>query len=384
MGVTLPITSKLMPLNLRNVAYLAEAAVLTRVMTGIVRVIENQPQKNKDVNTTSNQKRQAMIERSFVEIVGTLGYMAFLHLGQDMVSKIYENRIKPRIPQVANIQCEKKKAEVLKALTQLGCDVQKFDHMVKTLYAPYKGSGSESKDLIKRVLYGQVMPEIVREEKDKTVIHPRLMINNCYKANLTTLKIELFKQPEIISHLNNTLYPESQNLQVVKDMAQIEKLFDKNYRKLIGKFDSLQNFAKNNNRWASCGILFGVGLSALVGGTVLQWVNDRLVAPTAKNILVKKFGEPPSPGLTKGNVANPLLPVEPNKRRGWMSAATSNIATAPPLSISPSEIFPSNSGHAGNAPVYLPNPKVQAPGAAFSAHALNRSYANPLLFRGGL
>src|SRR5690606_15671729 len=91
------------PVSRENVRYLAESAVITRLMVGLVRVNENKPSKLKDPELTPRDKKKAVWERAFVEIIGTLGYLLVLHGGQDLTAKIFEASNRYNVPhQVEN------------------------------------------------------------------------------------------------------------------------------------------------------------------------------------------------------------------------------------------------------------------------------------------
>jgi hypothetical protein len=52
----------------------------------------------------------------------------------------------------------------------------------------------------------------------------------------------------------------------------------------------VEDFARRLNRNASLTIIAGVACSALYGGFVTQWVNDRLFAPFLKQTFQKRYG----------------------------------------------------------------------------------------------
>ena len=234
----LPITFKMNPFNGRNLLYLAQIAVLTRIATGIVRVNQNKPSKLKDPRLSENEKRLAFIERFFVEIVGTLGYMFCLHFGQDAVSKVFEKKAAYKVPELAKDTVNFTKTEIAQANTAL-----------KDVY------GTEQRGLMHRILYGE---QVVNAEGKKVI----------QKANLNTLR---------------------------------EKLGTELFEKVLPK---VEQFSWRSNVAATLCILGGVGLSALFGGVVTQWVNDRVTSPLAGKFLAKRY--PADPGNLK-------LPGSPEK-----------------------------------------------------------------------
>lgn len=90
-GLSLPITQKLIPRR-ENLVYLAESAVLTRLAIAGMRTWQNAPSKNKNPDQSTLEKYNSLWERFFVEILGTAGYMTFMHLGQDLMAKVLESR----------------------------------------------------------------------------------------------------------------------------------------------------------------------------------------------------------------------------------------------------------------------------------------------------
>ena len=348
----LPITSKLLPFRARNLAYLAEVAALTRAATGVVRVLENRPSKQKDDKLSPNEKRQALLERCFVEIFGTAAYMAFLHLGQDAVDHIQAHFDNTPIPKLDKAKLSAGVLEKIElTLKDLNLDVDRFNELIEKLYHPeHIGPGHELTQkrtgLLYRVLY----------EDEKTG----------QKATLASLKAMIEKKaadkvPEKVSE-------------------DIQKLF----KQLNKDFGELEHFAGKNNVWAASAILTGVFLSATVGGSVTQWMNDYLVAPGAKKWLNKNFIAGKLKPVTEHlapvlNPAPPLQGVKPAANDNHTLQPHAAVATTP---INPFNVAASNPVLPPNpppiAPVYLPNPKMQPPAAAFAASALPRPYTTPL------
>jgi hypothetical protein len=352
-GNPLPITSKLLPAP-RNLMYLAEVAALTRVATGIMRVLENRPSKQSDPKLSQNEKRQALMERFFVEIIGTFGYMSFLHLGQDIVNGIYGRlgKLDPKhLTDDARQILEKYKLDVDK-FNKVVLDT--FDTHAVPAHVPLEVRKINHKDLLARVLYGERVNGITHE-----------------KANLATLKNNFIKEYTSIG----------------KDKRQVEAAFNA----IMKKGGALTEFAKKNNRWASGGIALGVLLSAAIGGTVIQWMNDRIVAPAAKNWLSKRFKDGgPTAAQKKEADASTGQTAEnvPPKPLTFLSAAptfpTGPVGTVTTPNVGVQAVNSSQPGTLGapqvngQAPVfspgYLPNPKIQSPGNGFAVNALASPY----------
>lgn len=328
MGNWLPITSKLWPRR-SNLMYLAEVAVLTRLATGVARVLENRPAKQKDPNMTEGEKKQAMVERFFVEILGTVGYMACLHLGQDLVDRVANNERFLKDLKGGKIDFEKDIAH-----RNIGDDLKKLIGKVKDLDEQLKKSvdsvyGDNAKNLIFRNLYAEKNPQ-------KGALK---------KANMTALKEDLGKQ--LVGRLDG----------VHIDM-------DKAFNDIVHEVQPLKKLAQRSNNLAILGIVTGVATSAIVGGTVTQWLNDRVVAPTAKKFFARrKLKKTP----VNGAPAIPKVTPQP--------AQFGQPLPQKPLSLlSPAPGIPAS----GNPvpPVYLPNPKTQASNTQFAARVM-RPIHNP-------
>lgn len=336
----LPITSKLLPFRARNLAYLAEVAALTRMTTGVVRVMENRPSQQKDDKLSQNEKRQALAERFFVEIVGTAGYMAFLHLGQDLADKVQACLDKTPIPQIDHKNIP---AKIQESLNKLNLHVNDFNALIEKLYCP-ESTGPKCKlqdkrsGLIYRVLY----------ENEKTGKKATL-------GNLQTLVQE--------KALTLTQTPDSSA--IANEVKQ-----------LLTHFEDLEKFATRNNVWAAGAILTGVLMSATVGGSVTQWMNDNLIGPGAKELLKKRFanGQAKPAPKTVTPIAATLASQQP-------LVQTANPALAQ-NAVNPFNFAAINAPLPPNppphTPVYLPNPKMQPPAAAFAANALPKPYSTPL------
>lgn len=324
MGNWLPITSKLIP-KPSNLVYLAEVAVLTRLATGVARVLENRPSKQNDPNVTEGQKKQAMVERFFVEILGTMGYMACLHLGQDVVDKISNvlSKNEELLKDALNLKGNQAlKATAEKWTEQLKWDVEglerKLRESIEETYSIENPNAKQkvptTKNLIARSLYGVETAE-----------------GGVKKVNLATVK--------------NTL---AQKLNIEPDSVKREAL-DKAFTEIVNEVKPLKKLAQQSNKLAILGIVTGVATSAFVGGTVTQCLNDRMVAPIAKKFFAHKKSTQPLMGETNKTEPQPVV----QKSLSLISAAP-----AMPMPLNPA------------APVYLPNPKMQPSTAHFASLAL--------------
>ncbi len=249
----LPITGKLLPTNMRNLAYLGEIAAFTRLAYGGVRVWENRPNLAVEQGLSKSEGKQRFWERVFVELIGTSAYLFFLHLGQDLVSKMAESKWfagKAQLPLIKGTH---------PALTSR--EVEEVNKAITRVY----GEGRQG--LIHRVLYEHPAEKngktLIR--KGKTIIRP--------KASLATLAKELEK-------VGGGLLQKVQSHQPY--------------------MNELENFARLMNRRANKVILSGVLLSAVVGGFVTQWMNDRLFAPFIHKSLQKKYKTPVSSTQPQG------------------------------------------------------------------------------------
>lgn len=336
----MPITSKLLPFRASNLVYLAEVAAITRLATGVMRVYENRPSQQKNPNVTPSEKRQALAERFFVEIIGTAGYMAFLHMGQDLVGALYDRVYKKTaLPKLSDEAGAKLKAH----LDTLKLDVGKFNKLIEELYHPDKlQDGKPTSGLIYRVLY----EDEVKDAQGKFVARPRANMNGLKK-----LIIKKFKED-----FPNELPPE------------LDKTVAKELKNILGGCEELRNFATKNNAWASAGIITGVALSAFVGGTITQWANDRVVAPWLSRKFNDKAIKPiqpqlPAPGIARAVAQMPSQAMAQNPVNAFNIFANNTVLPPNPPPITP---------------VYLPNPKMQPPATAFSANTLPRPYTSPI------
>jgi hypothetical protein len=330
--------------------YLAEVAALTRIATGVMRVLQNRPSQQKDPRLSQNEKRQALMERFFVEIIGTLGYMSFLHLGQDLVNGIYG-----RLGKLDPIHLTD---DAQKMLAKYKLTVDQFDNIIKDTFGSHavdKNGILTQKDLIARVLYG---------ETSHGTVYP--------KANLVMLKDKLESAIEKHNPGLNLKNPS-------KEVGEVKEAVTH----LIQNCESLQKFARKNNKLACGAILTGVVLSAAIGGTVIQWMNDRVVAPSAKKWLSKRYkndgpvatkqeAEPVTPHQPPTFLASGPVPVfqaaNPVQAGAVPQQPALNLVSQAPQMPQPAF-----------APVYLPNPKMQPPASAFAVNALASPYRMPMV-----
>ncbi len=308
---TFPISMKLNVLNRENWAYLLLTAVLTRMVIGLMRINENRPVKNKDPNLTQNQKRQAFLERFFVEFGGTAAYIGALHLGQDVMAKVFEHTSSKldlnalQLPYPEPHGCPPH-----------GLSRAEIDHInlgMKEVFGKVQADGKtfalDNQGLIYRALFGQKVG-------NKTV-----------KANLVGLRENLEGKATGLYEKAAKAYgatPESLMKTGAKDTLAVTG-------------GRLAELAMSLNRYSNWSIAAGVGLSALFGGLVTQRVNDNVVAPQARRWLTRSFRE--------GNV----LPATFNNNSTLLQPTVSTPATPRTLNLLSSVGTPSLFQNPSNA-----------------------------------
>jgi hypothetical protein len=289
-----PVTAQLNPLVASNWKYLLMSAIFSRIAIGLARVWENRPAKHSDPSLTQNQKRQAFLERCFVELCGTVAYIATLHIGQDLVSKLFfEGRDK------LNLTVFKKDVEDA---------VGKSPHITPELHNQVKQSidavfGKNHQGIIYRNIFGD--------------------------ANLANLKKTIIQKAGL-------------------------EAGEKAYEALKPEFVS---FAKTLGRSSTSTILGGVLISAIFGGFVTQKLNDNFVAPMSRKWLNKKFKEPdvdgnmPFPGITPEFASQKVFVSE---APAWpVSMPASSLGVVPSL---PSQQPTWPNGNTATPPTSLPPP----------------------------
>lgn len=253
-----PITAKLNPLRPANLPYLATSAIIARIGVAAIRVNENKPSKNENPELTKNEKKQALLERFFVEGIGTFLFTVVpLHLGQDLMNKAVEKTAKSlTIPQlrehraVSTVEREQINQAILKVFGRQ----KEGEH---TFVA-------DSTGLISRMLFGK--PITLPDGKKSSI-----------RASLSNLRKEL----------GNPLY-----------------------EKAMEHLPELTKFSMHLNRYGCLSLMTGVLFSATLGGVVTQRLNDTVVAPAAKSWLNKQF---PDGSRKSGNQLNGLSPDEHDK-----------------------------------------------------------------------
>jgi hypothetical protein len=221
-----PITARLNPFaGTQNWAYLIYSTAVTRFVTGLARVYEDRPSAQ-DPALTEPEKRQACLERFFVETIGTTSYLLFLHLGQDIASKFLEPKLKENLKQLLS-QIDDSK---------MGLSAKQASNAKNALTSIY---GDQSSPLIARSLYGYKTP-------DKKL------------ASVSLVRMKSLMKDDSLFHYVRSSIP-------------------------------LDGFTSMIRRRAAVSVLAGVAASAVFGGFVTQLLNDRLFAPTARRILEKRY-----------------------------------------------------------------------------------------------
>lgn len=302
--------------------YLAEVAVLTRLATGLTRVLENRPSKQQNPQLSEGQKKQAMAERFFVEILGTMGYMACLHLGQDLVDKLAN--CQTRILNLSNesllkgLECAPHLNHLTQLLKKINLAVDDLDLKLRESVAETYGEvGKPFKNPVFSTLYEHELPGST--EKLPLV----------GKANLQTVKKQWLTKIEQVAEQKGVVLPHPE--------------IDAALSKIVNEVKPLKAFAKRNNHLAVLGIFTGVVGSALVGGSLTQWMNDRVIAPGAKKFFNRAVKHNQSVAVPSVEQREPVA----HKSLSLLSAS----GAVPTLSVG---------GTSSLMPVYLPNPKTQA------------------------
>lgn len=313
-----PIFAKLNPFNRKNLPHLMATAVIARAIVAVIRVALNRPSQHKDPNLSPNQKRQAMIERFFVEVCGTSAYIGALHFGQDLMSKIFERGL--HLPQITGS---------VKGLS--AGQVDTVNKAIVDVFGHHPNLGADSaqnisKGLISRNLFGETAKGVVNGEKTlKDFVH----------ANLASLKAKL--------------------CDMVGDKAQGEALFQTVRDNFVKPLESgetvkvLDDFMMRLNRSTSWSIAGGVALSVLLGGFVTQRMNDNVVAPAARKALNKMYPD----GVKPINTG----PLEAGNRMSLVSEAPA-MAAVPSPSVANTSVPPASMAGFGAPPAMataLPN-----------------------------
>jgi hypothetical protein len=264
-----PITAKLNPLRPANLPYLATSAIIARIGVAAIRVNENKPSKNENPELTRNEKRQALLERFFVEGVGTFLFTVVpLHLGQDLMNKAVEKTAKAlTIPQMREHRAvsTEEREQINQAILKVFGRQKEGEH----------GFTADSTGLISRMLFGK--PITLPDGKKGSI-----------RASLSSLRKELG---------------------------------DPLYGKALEHLPELTKFSMHLNRYGCLSLMAGVLFSATLGGVVTQRLNDTVVAPAAKSWLNKQF---PDGSKKPGRQLNGLSSSEGNDKNQKIAAKKSS------------------------------------------------------------
>lgn len=268
-----PITAQLKFWKPSNWPYLITAVIMTRLGVAAIRIFENRPSQQKGEGVTPNQKRQAMWERFYVEVPGTLASIIPIHFVSDLASKVFEQSNALQIPQIPDTHIALTAAERQKINTSL---LEVFGKHAKDGPAKLTQDG-----LVFRRLFGEYSPALKKN----------------VKAQLSTLHEELGSA-----------------------------LFNK-AREAI---PSLEKWAVAVNRRSSICTFLGIGAGALASGFGTQWSCDRLWAPFVEKRLSGLYPEgdvaaPPSFSVTSISpsmpVAAPQWGVQPPMQNGLVGSS---------------------------------------------------------------
>jgi hypothetical protein len=117
----LPLTRKLNPFASGNLKGLAEAFILTRAGVGLVRIITDMPAFN-PTDAPKKEKARNLLERIFIESIGTLGGFVALQFGMDCWSAVSGKGLNPqkwleRVEQNKNLTLQEKN-KIIEAFKQ--------------------------------------------------------------------------------------------------------------------------------------------------------------------------------------------------------------------------------------------------------------------------
>jgi len=242
-------------LNASRLLTLAEQAVLGRLLVGVIRVVLNSPEHLNHNDLTPNDKKKTFLERLFVEMVGTPGYVFCINLAQEVGTKLADLRYAR--------QFEYFKGPYWDRLTQLG-------HI--TLAEAEKGKqaflqvcGDSPVGVTQRFLSQEVIPRALDDIKKGPRRLFRIKLNDSALVNLLEREVSL-----------------------------------------LAARGGPRTFLDKINQAGSNSIILSAIAGAVFGGYVVQAFNDRLLSPILaqifpsnrkKNAPVNPEGILPVPGL---------------------------------------------------------------------------------------
>ncbi len=234
------ILPRLNPLESRNWLYLASSAVITRFAVAGIRVWENQPEKNKNPEYNRVDKYSSLWERTFIEPIGTAGYMMTMHAGMDAMAHYFERNIKRPL-----FDTTKEKVKAFAGMTQEESIkvLEKANQAIKKIY----GESPTGKGIIDRALFGP-SPALRATRKN------------------------------LLTQLEKTGVD-------IRNTAILDRIMGS-----MKKPGTLEHFITDVNLKCAKTIGVGILLGAVFGGVVIQWVNDRVFSPYMVPFINKILG----------------------------------------------------------------------------------------------
>lgn len=266
--------AKILPFtgSLTSLPFIAKIALLARIGVALARIAMDYPAFNHNPQYTDTQKRTSFYERIFIEGGGTIVYHAGMYLAMDAVARLWER---------TNL-----KKHFLKGLHQLTEDLP-----IKGLNAGEKKELSALLEKFYRHFY-ETRPNSPNHVDG--LVHLNLFGGDLYNAKgprshhgfLDKLRTVLEKKPafakhadDIISHATKATAPLSRSL-VIKGGTLVQ--------------------------------LAGVAVGCVLGGTVIQQINDHIIRPMAQKLsgdISDKIIQPPKivlPGTRFSPDASPV------------------------------------------------------------------------------
>ncbi|MGE0201078.1 MAG: hypothetical protein AB7P76_08930 [Candidatus Melainabacteria bacterium] len=254
-------------LNAKRLLDLAEQAVVARLLVGVIRVVLNSPEHLNHNDLAPNDKKKTFLERLFVEMIGTPGYVFCINLAQEIGTKLSDLRYAR--------QFEYFKGPYWDQLVEQG-------HLSLA-------DGEKGKRVFQQIC-GESSVGVTRRFLSQENLIPRA-IEDIKKGPRRLFRIKL-------------------------NDARLVSLLEKE-GSLLTVRGGARTFLDKVNQSGSNSIILSAVAGALFGGYVVQAFNDRLLSPVLAEIFPsnRKKNAPVNPGGILPNVpglpASPSLQVQP-------------------------------------------------------------------------
>ncbi|MBX2861021.1 MAG: hypothetical protein KTR14_07290 [Vampirovibrio sp.] len=279
--------------TIERLKYLVVSAIILRMVVAAQRIYMNRPDSpvNQHSSLSEEDRQVRFYERCFVEGLGTLANVVSLHFGMDMVASAI-NKYKSEYLAMPK--------SVLQHIENSSLTKGEKNAFRQSLFTVF-GTRDQMKHRLSKVIFE--------------------------RAGFTRLKGDLFNRLQV-QNADLNVFDRDTGQVLVEKGNYTNPYFDL-YRTIKVELRNY-GFTKRSSRAAWVAFIGGAVSTALIGGSLIQYLNDRIVSPILKQKIGHKFGESAPAELQIEGSEHPI-PIQSTNPESVVSGAPTTVEHNPLL-----------------------------------------------------